>query len=94
MNGVISAWAPKSEKSRMVTFVYAGKYFFFQLSLLCNKFITYPYNCLRYFMIICTRELPWDLDDFFNSFVGRGVSEPCPGDGSHGILGLLGVLEC
>nr|XP_022329335.1 vesicular glutamate transporter 2.2-like [Crassostrea virginica] len=26
MNGVISAWAPKSEKSRMVTFVYAGAY--------------------------------------------------------------------
>lgn len=26
MNGVISAWAPRSEKSRMVTFVYAGAY--------------------------------------------------------------------
>ncbi|XP_061163022.1 vesicular glutamate transporter 2.2-like [Saccostrea echinata] len=26
MNGVISAWAPKSEKSRMVTVVYAGAY--------------------------------------------------------------------
>lgn len=26
MNGVISAWAPRSEKSRMVTFVYAGRF--------------------------------------------------------------------
>lgn len=26
--------------------------------------------------------------------VGRGVSEPCPGDGSHRVLGVLGVLEC
>ena len=93
MNGVISAWAPKSEKSRMVTFVYAGKYFF-QLSLLCNKFIANPYICLRYFIISSTRELLWDLDNFFYSFVGRGVSEPCPGDGSHRVLGMLGVLEC